>query len=66
MSPASYGRFWTVNVVIGALAILAAAGLLAWQLLHPIPHWPEFDMKDAGGQWQPPERVPDAPSWVGV
>jgi hypothetical protein len=63
---ATYGRFWTLNVIVGVLAIVAGLGLVAWLLLHPIKHWPEFDgMKDAGGQWKVPERVPE-PVWVGT
>ena len=66
MSLPNYGRFWTFNVIVGVLAIFAGIVLVAWLVLHPTPHWPEFDMKDAGGQLQAPERTPDAPAWVGA
>ena len=32
-----YGRFWTLNVIVGLVGILARVALIAWLLLHPTP-----------------------------
>jgi hypothetical protein len=47
MEPRYSDRLWLATIIAGVVFIVAAIALIIWFLTHPVPVWPEFDIKEA-------------------